>query len=80
MSIEEAVAAPRFHHQWLPDEIMMEPNGFNAQTIIDLKKMGYIIAERNNVILGKMDAIYRNEKGGLEAGADPRGDDTAESF
>ena len=80
MSMEEAVSAPRFHHQWLPDEILMEPNGFDEQTLNVLKGMGYKIAERNNVILGKMDAIYRNPNGGLEAGADPRGDDAAESF
>lgn len=80
MPIDKAVAAPRFHHQWLPDEIMMEPNGFSEETIKELKKMGYKIAERNNVILGKMDAIYRNENGGLEGGADPRGDDAVASF
>ena len=80
MSIEEAVAAPRFHHQWLPDEIVLEPNGFDEQTITDLKKMGYIISERNNIVLGKMDAIYRNENGGLEGGADPRGDDAVASY
>ena len=80
MSMHEAVAAPRFHHQWLPDEIMFEPGGFSAQTISDLKKMGYIISERNNIILGKMDAILRLEDGTLEAGADPRGDDAAVEF
>ena len=80
MSIEEAVAAPRFHHQWLPDEIVLEPNGFDEQTITDLKKMGYIISERNNIVLGKMDAIYRNENSGLEGGADPRGDDAVASY
>src|SRR5690606_23237060 len=80
MSIEDAVAAPRFHHQWLPDEIVLEPNGFDEQTITDLKKMGYIISERNNIVLGKMDAIYRNENGGLEGGADPRGDDAVASY
>lgn len=80
MPIDEAVSAPRFHHQWLPDEILMEPNGFSEEIITELKKMGYIIAERDNVILGKMDAIYRNESGGLEGGADPRGDDSVSSY
>ena len=80
MPIDEAVSAPRFHHQWLPDEIMMEPNGFSEEIVTELKKMGYTIAERDNVILGKMDAIYRNENGGLEGGADPRGDDSVSSY
>ncbi|MDO5656668.1 MAG: gamma-glutamyltransferase [Flavobacteriaceae bacterium] len=80
MNMQEAVAAPRFHHQWLPDEILMEPNGFSPETLNELKKMGYIISERNNVILGKMDAILRLKNGELEAGADPRGDDAAVGF
>ena len=80
MTMQEAVAAPRFHHQWLPDEILMEPNGFSTNTISELKKMGYIISERNNIILGKMDAILRLDNGQLQAGADPRGDDAAVGF
>lgn len=80
MNMQEAVAAPRFHHQWLPDEIIFEPGGFSANTITELKKMGYIISERRSVILGKMDAILRLENGELEAGADPRGDDAAAGF
>lgn len=80
MSMQEAVEAPRFHHQWLPDQIMFEPNGFSPQIFQDLKKMGYIIDERENIILGKMDAILINEDGSLEAGADPRGDDSAVEY
>jgi gamma-glutamyltranspeptidase/glutathione hydrolase len=29
MSMQEAVNAPRFHHQWLPDEITFEPDSFD---------------------------------------------------
>lgn len=29
MSMQEAVNAPRFHHQWLPDDLRMEPEGFS---------------------------------------------------
>jgi gamma-glutamyltranspeptidase/glutathione hydrolase len=32
-SMQEAVNAPRFHHQWLPDLITFEPNTFNTQTL-----------------------------------------------
>lgn len=80
MNMQDAVAKARFHHQWLPDEIMMEPNGFSQETILELKKMGYHISERENIILGKMDAILVKENGALEAGADPRGDDAAVGF
>ena len=37
MTMQEAVNAPRFHHQWLPDEIRMEPNAFSPDLINQLK-------------------------------------------
>lgn len=77
MTMQEAVSAPRFHHQWLPDEIMLEPKGFSPEVIKALKQKGYNISEKNNIILGKMDAIRVLEDQSLEAGADPRGDDSA---
>ncbi len=43
MPLPEAVAAPRFHHQWLPDEIVMEPYGFSPDTTDKLKQMGHRI-------------------------------------
>lgn len=80
MPMQKAVSSPRFHHQWLPDEVMVEPRGFDTETITELKKKGYKIAEKDNVILGKMDAILVLPNGELEAGADPRGDDAAAGF
>jgi gamma-glutamyltranspeptidase/glutathione hydrolase len=43
MHIQEAVNAPRFHHQWLPDEIRMEHTGFSADTIHLLEQRGHKI-------------------------------------
>ena len=43
MSITEAVAAPRIHHQWLPDRIRIESNGISAQLQSQLGQMGHII-------------------------------------
>ena len=43
MSITEAVAAPRIHHQWLPDRIRIESNGISAQLQSQLEQMGHII-------------------------------------
>lgn len=80
MNMQNAVSAKRFHHQWLPDEILLEPNGFDDEVISDLKSKGYHINENNSIILGKMDAILVGSKGELEAGADPRGDDSAVSY
>lgn len=80
MTMQEAVEAPRFHHQWLPDLIMMEPGMFNPELLKDLRELGYNINEGNAPVIGKVDAIRVMENGKLEAGADPRGDDAAAGF
>ncbi len=43
MSITEAVAAPRIHHQWLPDRIRVESDGISAQVQSQLEQMGHIV-------------------------------------
>ncbi|WP_370103933.1 MULTISPECIES: gamma-glutamyltransferase [Flavobacteriaceae] len=80
MSMQEAVEAPRFHHQWLPDEIRVEPNAFNEELTHTLEEKGYIINTNRTPVIGKIDAILVKENGQLEGGADPRGDDTAVGF
>ena len=43
LNIQESVNAPRFHHQWLPDEIVVEPLGFSRDTLGILEGMGHKI-------------------------------------
>ncbi|WP_396601259.1 gamma-glutamyltransferase [Algibacter sp. R77976] len=80
MTMQEAVNAPRFHHQWLPDEIRMEPNTFDRVLVNNLEKLGYSINEKDSPVIGKVDGILVLDDNTYEGGADYRGDDTAVGF
>ena len=80
MSMQESVNQPRFHHQWLPDEIKLEPNSFDEKTKKELASLGYSIVEKKSTIIGRVDAILVLPNGKLEGGADKRGDDAAAGF
>lgn len=79
-SMQSAVDAPRFHHQWLPDEIRMEPNVFDDKLIKELEALGYSINLSRSPVIGKVDGILVLDNGTLEGGADHRGDDAAVGF
>jgi len=80
MTMQQAVNAPRFHHQWLPDVILFEPNSFPKDIIEDLQRLGYNTNEERSPVIGKVDGILVLKNGKLEGGADRRGDDTAIGF
>ncbi|HMH21107.1 MAG TPA: gamma-glutamyltransferase [Puia sp.] len=76
MSTEDAVNKPKFHHQWLPDEIFVEP-GFPADVRGQLEKMGYKVSQRGSI--GRTEVI-RIDGGRIEAVGDGRGEDTADGY
>ncbi|GAB2191183.1 gamma-glutamyltransferase [Sessilibacter sp. MAH2] len=80
MSMQEAVNAPRFHHQWLPDLVLFENEGFSEELLEGLKAKGYQVNRGRAPVIGKVDAILRLPDGTYETGADKRGDDAAAVF
>lgn len=78
MGIEEAVNAPRFHHQWMPDEVFVEDKAISKSVRASLESKGYRITPRSSI--GRIDAILVGADGSLVGGADSRGDDTAVGY
>lgn len=78
MSMQEAVAAKRFHSQWIPDAISPEFKAMSEADSIALVKMGHTFKSTRGI--GAVDAILVRKDGKLEGGADPRGDDTADGY
>ena len=73
LSPNMAVNSPKFHHQWLPESVLVETN-FPETTIKDLEKNNYKI-ERTAKI-GRTELIIIDEDGNAVAVADGRGDDS----
>jgi gamma-glutamyltranspeptidase/glutathione hydrolase len=78
LSAEDAVYKPKFHHQWLPDELVIE-KGFPESVKTSLQKMGYRFAKERSGI-GRTELIRVLSDGKLEVIADNRGDDSAAGF
>ena len=71
MQLPDAITAPRFHHQWLPDAIQYGPRAIQEETAIKLKAMGHHLEARR--AYGEVNAIARDQIfGGWIGGADYR--------
>jgi gamma-glutamyltranspeptidase/glutathione hydrolase len=78
MDPSEALAAPRIHHQWMPDVLEVERFLLSPETRRELEKRGHHIEERGR--MGNAMAIWRRDDGQggvLEGAADPRGEGSA---
>jgi gamma-glutamyltranspeptidase/glutathione hydrolase len=77
MTADDAINKPKFHHQWLPDEVMAEKD-FDADVKKQLQAMGYKMSERAGI--GRTEAIRILKNGKRETAADKRGDDSVAGF
>jgi gamma-glutamyltranspeptidase / glutathione hydrolase len=64
MNVGEAVSAPRIHHQWLPDRLMVQKGGFDAATLDELLRLGHKVEEGAD--WGNANAIVLTSDGWLE--------------
>jgi gamma-glutamyltranspeptidase/glutathione hydrolase len=76
MNVQEAVDAPRFHHQWLPDRIQYERYGLSPDTVGLLERRGHTLQQ--NFSQGNVAAIlFNSQLDRLEGAADRRSPDSA---
>ena len=74
MNAQQAVDAPRFHHQWLPDRITYERHGMSADTLSILESRGHTFRETNSQGVAEV-IIYNQKEDVLEGGVDRRAPD-----
>jgi gamma-glutamyltranspeptidase/glutathione hydrolase len=79
MTMQQAVNALKFHHQWLPDKTTFENGAFSEATIQNLQSRGYILEKMTNT-LGRMDCVLIRPDGSYEGASDPRADNTARGY
>ena len=77
MNAQEAVDAPRFHHQWLPDTLFIEP-GISPDTLALLKARGYAVDTA--AAIGEAAVILVEQDGWLQGAADPRSEGKAAGY
>jgi gamma-glutamyltranspeptidase/glutathione hydrolase len=76
MSPADAVAAPRLHHQHLPDQISIEPAALPAAVVSELRGLGHAVKEADEV-WGDVELVAQDDAGVLQGVADPRRGGTA---
>jgi len=78
MNAQEAISAPRFHHQWMPDKLYYETMALSPDTRQLLETMGHELQDRPTV--GRGHIIFVDENNKKQGAADPRGDGRVEGY
>src|SRR5690606_36211595 len=76
MTAQQAVAAPRIHHQWQPDRLFHERGRFPQETLATLRQMGHHLDTRATQGAAQM-IVVDIETGHLQGAPDPRAPDSA---
>lgn len=83
MNLQQAIDAPRIHHQWLPDELIYEPFGISADTLRALESRGHLLKLRTEYkgytregFMGDVAGVMIEDGANMRLGAtDPRRSD-----
>jgi len=77
IDLQAMLSAPRYHHQYLPDRVEIEPEGFTQEWISKLQAKGHVVTKSGRR-WGNMQAVYIDKRSGrAQAASDPRGQDGA---
>src|SRR5690606_24068204 len=80
MNLQQAIDAPRLHHQWLPDEIMHEPYGLFSDTRRALERKGHRFADIPRYMGDAQGVMLEPGTGVLLGASDPRGEGAAVGY
>jgi gamma-glutamyltranspeptidase/glutathione hydrolase len=76
VDLARLVAMPRYHHQYWPDRVEVEPQGFSPEWRAAMAAKGHEVTTGNRR-WGNMQAVFKSRAGGVQAASDPRGEGVA---
>jgi gamma-glutamyltranspeptidase/glutathione hydrolase len=71
---EQLVKLPRFHHQYIPDQIVFEPGAIEQKALVGLKLKGHQLKPRESSYGNMQVVMWLKNEGQLQAASDPRGE------
>ncbi len=74
LEAEKLVNLPRFHHQYIPDQIVFEPDAIEQTALVGLKLKGHQLKPRESSYGNMQAVIWLKNEGQLQAASDPRGE------
>ncbi len=69
----DLVRLPRFHHQYLPDTVFYESQGFDANTVEALQKRGHLLKKQKDGYGNMQSIVWEKNTGQVNAASDARG-------